>query len=190
VRKRLRLSVLIAIGLLIVAAIVIPSWLRSRMQGGEAPAIGDARSVLSAEEVYASSNGGFYDELGCLAAPASCIPGYPTNGPPFLDLDLASLRTRSGYVRRFHPGPKPSAEEIATAKASPSSLRGFAYVLVPTKSGETGVRAFCIDHTGVICYTPDGAMPDITDGRCPPSVQSIQEGRGQETRPPGCVLLQ
>ena len=113
------------------AAVVIPAWLRSRMQGGEFPPIGDARTVLSAELAYASANGGFYDRLECLARPATCIPGYAANGPSFIDPMLASLRTKHSYLRRFYAGPRPSAEEIAKAKASPSSVKAFAYVLLP-----------------------------------------------------------
>lgn len=144
------------------------------MQGGVSPAIGDLRTVFSAEEVYASANGGFYDKLECLGAPARCIPGYAPDGAVFLYSDLASLKTLHGYVPRFHAGPAPSAEEIAKAKASPSSVRRFAYVLVPEIPGKTGVRAFCIDDTGAMGYRPDGVMPDITDGRCPESCLRLQ----------------
>jgi hypothetical protein len=171
-KSKLRWGIPAAVLLLIAAAIAIPSWLRSRMQPGEAPPISDARSMLSAQATYASANGGFYDEPECLLTPARCIPHY--DGPPFLGSSLASLQTRHGYVRRFHRGPSPTAEEIAKARASPSSVKTFAYVLVPARFGQTGVRAFCVDGEGRLCFTTDGAMPEITDGRCPESCSPLQ----------------
>lgn len=168
------LALLLAVGLPVGAAIVIPSWLRSRVQGGESPVIGDARSVLSAQTAYASANGGFYDTLECLAAPRSCIPGYAAGGPSFIDESLASLGSRHGYAGRFHPGPRPSAQEIEKAGASPTSVRAFAYVLVPEKPGETGVRSFCVDSQGVLCSRLDGTMPPISDGRCPAGCPPLQ----------------
>ena len=41
----------------IIAAIAIPSLLRARVSANEAQAIGDTRSVISAEQTYASANG-------------------------------------------------------------------------------------------------------------------------------------
>jgi hypothetical protein len=171
--KRVR-GALIAVLMLIAALLVILSWLRSRVGVAEAPPIGDARTVLSAQYAYASANGGFYDTLECLATPNGCIPGYAANAPTFIDSTLASLRTRDGYVRRFSPGPRPSAEEIINAKASPSSIIAFAYVLVPEKVGETGLRAYCVDSAGRVCSRLDGTMPEVKDGRCPETCQILQ----------------
>ncbi len=50
----------------IVAAIAIPSFLRARVSANEAQAIGDTRSVISAQHAYASANGGHFDTLECL----------------------------------------------------------------------------------------------------------------------------
>jgi hypothetical protein len=180
---------LAAVFVLLAAAILLPSWFRSRMPQGDSPALADARTIASAELAYAGSNGGFYDEPRCLAKPASCIPGYPPDGAPFLYPELASLATRRGYARRFHPGPRPSADEIAKLKASPSSLRGYAYVLVPAPPLVPGSPAFCIDDTGVICWRLDGAMPDIRGGRCP-TVAHPSPGGGQQLRPSDCLALQ
>ena len=47
----------------IIAAIAIPSLLRARVSANEAQAIGDTRSVISAEQTYASANGGFFSDL-------------------------------------------------------------------------------------------------------------------------------
>ena len=47
---------------------------------------------------------------------------------------------------------------------APSSER--AYGKVPVNTGKTGVRAFCGDARGIICYTVGGNEPDVVDGEC------------------------
>lgn len=148
----------------IVAAIAIPSLLRARVSANEAAAIGDIRTVISGEAAYQSTNAGQYDSLECLAAPSRCIPGYPANGPVFVDPALLQSE-KSGYRRSFHPGSPPDAG--GGGASSPSSLKSFAFVAEPINFGQTGVRAFCGDDTGVVCYSPDGHMPPIGDGHCP-----------------------
>jgi hypothetical protein len=152
----------------VVLAVAIPSLLRARVSAGEAPWIGDTRTVIAAQTAYAGANGGFYDSrLQCLNEPSACIPGYPPNAPTFLDSALASLQTKSGYKRFLYAGPPASREDVAKLRASATSVQGFAYVAVPAEPGKTGLRAFCGDASGIVCFTPDGAMPKIVDGRCP-----------------------
>jgi len=149
----------------VVLAVAVPSLLRARLSPGEAPWIGDTRTVISAQTAYAAANGGFYDgRLQCLSEPSTCIPGYTRDAPIFLDPALGSLQTKSGYKRFLYPGPPASRDDIASAKASPTSVRGFAYVAAPADAGR---RAFCGDASGIVCFTPNGTMPKIEDGRCP-----------------------
>lgn len=124
-------------------------------------------TVVLGERTYASSNGGFFDEIACLLEPAKCIPGL-ADGAPFLDPTYAWLEPRLGYVRKFHPGPKAAPDAIAKAKASPSSLQGFAFTATPQKPGVTGGRAFCGDSGGRTCMTADGSEPPVKNGRCDP----------------------
>jgi hypothetical protein len=156
-------------------AVVIPSFLRWRLSNpGESPPIGDTRTVISAMEAYRFSNGGFYEgRLQCLGEPSACIPGYAANGPTFLDPMLVSLDPKGGYKRSFHPGPPADAAEIAKAKASSTSVLSYAYVAVPVEVGKTGIRAFCGDSNGIVCFTKDGAMPKIEGGTCPLSVCQV-----------------
>ena len=167
------ISVLSFMALPIIAAIAIPSLLRARVSANESAAIGDLRTMMSAQAAYQTANGGFYDSPECLAAPQGCIPGYPATGPTFLDPVLASARDKTGYVRTFHPGLAP--DQIDPAALSRSSVTTYAYVLAPLVNGRTGIRAFCGDHTGTMCYTHQGP-PAPQDGSCPP--------------PPGCIPLQ
>jgi type II secretory pathway pseudopilin PulG len=145
----------------IIAAIAIPSLLRARVSANESMAIGDTRRVISAQAAYAGSNNGAYDTLACLGTPASCIPGY--NGPAMLPPELANGVLKGGYTRTLHLGP-PAAE--ITEAMSPSSVASYAYVSVPATRNTTGVRGFCGDARGMICYTADGSDPEVVDGEC------------------------
>lgn len=149
----------------IIAAIAIPSLLRARVSANESAAIGDTRSVIAAEAAYQSANAGYYDNLDCLTAPARCIPGYPASGPTFLGPDF-KLPVKGGYRRSFHPGPGADPAQLPAA-SSRSSVKAYAYVAEPVQPGQTGVRAFCGDETGVICSSTNGRMADVVDGHCP-----------------------
>ena len=157
-------------GVGMISAIAIPSLLRARVSANESAAIGDVRTVISAQAAYQASNGGWYDgNLECLAAPFSgCVPGYPANAPTFLDPVLASRQPKSGYVRRFEPG---RMVTVDATLSSPTSVAEYAYVTTPVTAGQTGVRSFCGDATGLICFRADGADIRVLGGVCPDRTQ-------------------
>jgi hypothetical protein len=153
-------SILIIPFIGIIAAIAIPSLLRARVSANEAAALGDVRDVIMAEAQYQNANAGYFDRLECLAAPQGCIPGG--HGPSVISERLLSTAVDKGYRRTFHPGPR---VEPSPAKASPSSLMAFAYVATPAVPGQTGVRTFCGDASGRICYATGVVVPEL--GVCP-----------------------
>jgi type IV pilus assembly protein PilA len=159
----------------IIAAIAIPSLLRARVSANESAAIGDLRTVVSAQAAYSTSNNGFPDQLECLAQPAQCIPAYPAGAPVFLDTSLLGAQRR-GYQFRFVPGPQAPPEVVERGEVSPTSLGGWAYVAVPVQPGQTGVRSFCADMSGIVCFRPDGTPPDVSSGACPASDVSAPGG--------------
>ena len=150
----------------IVAAIAIPSFLRARVSANEAAAIADVRAVIMAEAEYQKANAGYFDRLECLVALQGCIPGG--HGPSAISVRLLSPAAEKGYRRAFHPGPR---AEPAPPNASPSSLMAFAYVATPAAPGQTGVRTFCGDATGRICYSMGTVMPVL--GVCPEDCKSF-----------------
>jgi type II secretory pathway pseudopilin PulG len=152
------------------AAIAIPSLLRARVSANEAATIGDIRTVISAQAAYSTGNGGFYDRLDCLAAPANCIQSY--SGGPVLDAQLAQAQVKSGYRRTFHP--RPVEPGLLPPSVSRSSLSAYAYVAVPETRNRTGVRSFCGDATGRICYEPDGSDIQVEDGLCPSDCSDLR----------------
>ena len=143
----------------IIAAIAIPSLLRARVSANESATIGDIRTVISAQAAYQSANGGWYSStITCLNAPVGtgCIPNYPANAPTFVDSAISSLASKSGYNRSFQPGATVTANTSVTGTNSTTS---YAYLTVPSNVGQTGVRAFGGDASGVICFTPNGSTP-------------------------------
>jgi len=148
----------------IVAAIAVPSLLRAKVSANESATIGDTRTVISAEAAYQSANADLYDTLECLGKPAACIPGY-TGSVVMLEGELAKDNAvKSGYRHALHLGPAPRS---LPPGASPSSVTAYAYVSVPLQPGQSGVRAFCGDASGVIRYWPNGQVPPIENGQCP-----------------------
>jgi prepilin-type N-terminal cleavage/methylation domain-containing protein len=140
----------------IIAAIAIPSLLRARVSANESATIGDTRTVISAQQTYQSSNSGFYEgALTCLIGPsAGCIPNYPSNAPTFLDSAISNLIPKSGYSRSFESGPAPT---VTSALYSTTATTAFSYLSSAINPGQTGVRSFGGDASGVVCFTPDGA---------------------------------
>ena len=146
----------------IIAAIAIPSLLRARVSANEAQAIGDTRAAISAEQGYASANGGFFSDLihlcrnggGCAGVG---IPGYPTAAPEFVggDLGRVSPYVKTGYTRVFTPGPAPAN---ISANLDPNSVLDFCYDSSPSNLGLTGARAFSGSGRGAIYVDPTGAQ--------------------------------
>jgi type IV pilus assembly protein PilA len=132
----------------IVAAIAIPSLLRARVSANESSAIGDTRTVISAEMAFQSASGGTYGSIECLVAPTTCLSSY--TGPSFLDASMTQ-RAKGGYRRTMRLNRDKS---------------GFTYVAEPVGRNQTGIRAFCGDHTGMVCATRDGSTPGVTDDGC------------------------
>jgi uncharacterized membrane protein YhaH (DUF805 family) len=155
-------------GVGMIAAIAIPSLLRARVAANEAAAIGDVRTLIAAQGAYREANGGYYEgSLDCLASPqVGCLPGYPASGPVFLDAAIASQAPRHGYLGRFEAGEQPA---IDAARSSPTSVFAYAYVARPVAAGQTGVRSFCGDSSGLVCYRPDGSDIATAGGACPRS---------------------
>jgi len=146
-------AVLGAVGAAPVAGVV-----RARIAANESAAIGDVRTVISAQSAYQAANGGWYESrFFCLTVRGGCIPSAPTSTPTFLDSQLASLTPRAGYGRttpEFGPGPFP-----ADATVSATSTGSYVYTATPMVYGQTGVRGFGGDSSGIVCYSQTGVQP-------------------------------
>ena len=92
-------------------------------------------------------------------------PSYPATAPTFVDSQMAALLPKSGY-NRF-------TDETA---AIPGGLSCYVYNATPISVGQTGVRGFAGDCSGVICQTPDGT----------PVPNGVQPGTMQQS----CTAIQ
>ena len=145
----------------IIAAIAIPSLLRARVSANEAQAIGDTRSLISAEMTYASANGGFFSDVVNLCRNGgNCagigIPNYPLVAPEFLggDLGRTSPYLKSGYNRTWAVAVAVSGGVPTTL--DPNSVLDYCYASTPASLGLTGGRAFGGGASGALYVDPTG----------------------------------
>lgn len=144
----------------IIAAIAIPNLLRARVSANEAQAIGDTRTVMSANATYASVNCGlFAADMMCMTKEgggAICIPNYPATAPQFLagDLGRNTPYSKSGYTRDYIPNGFPTT---VSTLCDPASILDFCYTSTPSQVGLTGVRSFLGGSAGTIFQDSSGA---------------------------------
>jgi len=136
----------------------------ARATANEAAALGDVRSMISAQFAYTHVNDGTSGDLPCLLEPANCLAGY--DGPDFLWEGFVGSGEKAGYLRTFHKG--------AAAGGAKGSLSSWAFTAVPVEPGKSGFRGFCGDESGRICTTADGSLPPVSSGRCAEPCQELK----------------
>jgi hypothetical protein len=165
--------------LLVGFSLLLSLLLRTRgdqlhLWSNEAQAIGDTHAIISANQTYASANGGFYARnLECMARGSEsgiCIPGYPEDAPEFLGSDLARAvpYVKSGYERNYTTAEVP--DEVP-AGCDPASPRFFCYASKPVRLGVTGERSFLGTATGELYFDYDGG-----DSNCVPVARTAARG--------------
>jgi prepilin-type N-terminal cleavage/methylation domain-containing protein len=134
----IELLIVVAI-ILIIAAIAIPSFLRSRVAANQASAVASLRTLNTAEVSYALTfNTGYTVDMSSLAPPV------PADGPPtasaagLIDSILAT-GFKSGYSFTYTPGPSDSA----------GAINSYAINGAPV-SVNTGSNYYYTDQSGVI----------------------------------------
>jgi type IV pilus assembly protein PilA len=139
----IELLIVVAI-ILIIAAIAIPSLLRSRMAANESSAVGSMRTINTAMITYNTNypTVGFAATLGALGPNANPCTASSTNA--CLIDSVLSGGTKSGYTFFAQgSGGTPNTTYYATA--------------VPFVVNETGSRSFCSYSDAVIRVQPSGA---------------------------------
>lgn len=143
----IELLIVVAI-ILIIAAIAIPSLLKSKMSANEASAAESLRTINTGETTYAAMcpNLGYSASLVELNTGATCI-----SGKGILDdvLGGADPATKSGYTFTYTAAPAGPGGVVAA----------FTVVAMPQVAHVTGQRAFYSDQTNIVRYTPDGSAP-------------------------------
>ncbi|HEY6386782.1 MAG TPA: type II secretion system protein [Candidatus Acidoferrum sp.] len=137
----IELLIVVAI-ILIMAAIAVPNYLRSRLVANESSATQSVRTINTAVITYSSiyQNVGFPPNLISLGGTTPCTAA-PTSAC-LLDVVLSS-GTKAGYVFAY------------TGDGLTPSLN-YNIAATPVSLGVSGQRMFCSDQTSVIRYTPNG----------------------------------
>ncbi len=140
------LLIVVAI-ILIIAAIAIPSLLRSRMAANEASAVGTLRSLNTACITYNSTYGGFPDNLVSMGPPPPGVNPDKTAADLVDQILSKDPAYKSGYTITYVPGPPDAIGNIVsyTLNADPLVIN------------KTGVRQFYTDRSGVIRFKVGGA---------------------------------
>jgi len=134
--------------ILIIAAIAIPNFMRSRIAANQASAVGSLRTLSTAEFTYASTyRKGYSATLGYLGPPSSGAPSDTTHAG-IVDSVLsgtagggptAMTSTKSGYLFTYSPGTVINGEILSyTINAD------------PVNRGTTGTNSYYVDQSGVI----------------------------------------
>jgi type IV pilus assembly protein PilA len=134
----IELLIVVAI-ILVIAAIAIPNFIRSRMAANEAAAVSGLRNLSTAEVVYSTTYGlGYAASLATLGPPAGGGPPGPT-AAELIDVIMAA-GTKSGYVYTYTAG-----APDATGKINDYQINAD-----PLQVGATGTRHFFVDESGII----------------------------------------
>ena len=124
----IELLIVVAI-ILVIAAIAVPSFLRSRIVANESAAVGSLRTLNTAQISYGSAypTVGYASSLGAMAG-SSCNPPSSA-GACLIDTALAG-GVRSGYT--FN---------LTGVTGTPGST--YQFIASPTLSNYSGIRYFC-----------------------------------------------
>jgi len=133
----IELLIVVAI-ILVIAAIAIPNFMRSRIAANESASVQNMRNINTANVVFSSTYGiGYASTLAALGPPPG--GGQPTATNSALIDDILATGTKSGYTYTYTPGsPVNGVIDSFTLSAS------------PVTPGVTGYRYFFTDDSGVI----------------------------------------
>ncbi|HZQ90403.1 MAG TPA: prepilin-type N-terminal cleavage/methylation domain-containing protein [Terriglobales bacterium] len=142
----IELLIVVAI-ILILAAIAIPSLLRSRISANESSAVASIRSINTAQVTYNVTypDQGFSDNLAKL--------GSPSGGTPVSSAAAGLLDWVLGCATQ--PCPK-SGYQFAITGVSGTPVNTYSVQAVPLIPGQTGYRGFCSDQLSHMTYDPAG----------------------------------
>lgn len=134
----IELLIVVAI-ILIIAAIAIPSLLRSRIAANQASAIESLRVLGTSEVTYAAIFGNGYSTTLLQLGPPSAGATPSTSAAGLID-DLLASGAKSGYTFTYSP----------TLLDATGRYNGYTFLANPTQAGITGIDFYYEDETHVI----------------------------------------
>lgn len=133
----IELLIVVAI-ILVIAAIAIPNFLRSKVAANQSSAVASLHTLEIAEMTYSSTYGGGYStNLQYLASPGGTVLATST-AAGLIDSVLAS-GVKSGYSFTYSPG----------ATDPTGRINAFSFTAIPVSS-TTGTQYYYTDESGVI----------------------------------------
>jgi prepilin-type N-terminal cleavage/methylation domain-containing protein len=129
--------------ILIISAIAVPNFLRSRLRANEASAVASLRVINTAAVTYSIT----YPDLGFpaqLSALGGANPCSSSSAQACLLDDILAQGTKGGYSFVW-----------AGDGAAPSV--SFTITGTPQTIGGSGQNMYCSDQTGIIHYDPTGS---------------------------------
>lgn len=131
----IELLIVVAI-ILIIAAIAIPNFMRSRMAANESATVQNMRNICTANVAYSTTYGiGFSSTLAKLGS----VGGVPSAAGAQLIDDVLATGSKSGYIFTYISTPPQNGV-----------IYDYSINTSPINPGSTGSRYFYTDQTGVI----------------------------------------
>ena len=152
----IELLIVVAI-ILIIAAIAIPNFLRSRVAANQASAIESLRVISTGEVAYSTTYGtGYSTSLAVLGPPA---PGQTaTSTAAGLVDEVLAAGLKSGYTFTYTP---------SLYNATTNTWNGYTLLANPATYGQTGGVYYYTDQSFVICAnsttTASSTDPSVGD---------------------------
>lgn len=138
----IELLIVVAV-ILIIAAIAIPSFMRSRMRANEAAAVGNLKNIATAETIYLTTYGIGYSTT--LPKLGGNLVSVDSNNAGLIDTVLAS-GNKGGYSFNY----------TVTASDPLGHAVGFAVSAEPLGVGTTGDNYYYIDQSAIIRHSTTG----------------------------------
>jgi len=141
----IELLIVVAI-ILVIAAIAIPNFIRSKISANEASAVSSVRTINTAQTTYSITYPeiGYADKLTKLAFPASGTPD--ANAAGLLDWVLGCATQpceKSGY-------------KFAVINPVGTPINAYTVTAAPATPGQSGIRGFCSNQVPVLTYDQTG----------------------------------
>jgi type IV pilus assembly protein PilA len=132
----IELLIVVAV-ILIIAAIAIPSFLRSKMRANEASAVSSLRTITTAEVVYSTTyNIGYSTSLNALGGTGAVID---QSNAGLID-SVLSAGSKSGYTFTY----------VALSSDANGNILTYSANADPVLPGTTGDTHFYVDQTSLI----------------------------------------
>ena len=167
----IELLIVVAI-ILIIAAIAIPSLLRSRMLANQSAAASTVRTLITAQSTYFSTYGavnGYATAIGSLGPPAPPLPCPP---PPAVPAPTAACLIDAVLATGVKGGYKYNA--LAYTAVAPNGPVNFTVSATPVGPGSTGNNDYCATDDGVVYFNPPPTGPVGLAGPGPCAGQVLQ----------------